>query len=528
MWINKLGEFFYLFYLLQIFNTSSTQMKKTQDLIIALVSITFLINFSCSVKDNSITEGEALARTNCAACHAFPEPKLLDQKTWVNNVLPKMAKLMFVESKPNDATGTSGNVTTSEVNPNQLFPYKNWEKIVRYYTSVAPEQIPARTDSLSPIHIGMKNFSAHPLFGNFPNPITTLVYFDTLSRKIFFADGNLGKAFVANSSLDITETFFTGPGATDIHLGKNISVVIIGDITPSDLPRGKLEILRKGEEPQTIIGNLRRPVHATYADLTNDGKEDIIICEFGFTQGYLSWFENKGNANYDQHMLRALPGAIRTEVYDFNKDGKLDIIAMMAQGDEGVFIYYNEGNGKFKEERVLRFPPAYGSNYFQLFDFNRDGFMDIITTHGDNADFSIILKPYHGIRIFYNDGKNHFQQKYFLPVYGAQKAIPADFDNDGDVDLASIAFYADYEKRPEESFIYWENNGNNTYNRYTFNGFADGRWLTMNAGDMDGDGDKDIILGSALIPVGSVPVSYIERWQSKPLSIMVLENTIRK
>ncbi|HCW08608.1 MAG TPA: VCBS repeat-containing protein, partial [Cytophagales bacterium] len=81
---------------------------------------------------------------------------------------------------------------------------------------------------------------------------------------------------------------------------------------------------------------------------------------------------------------------------------------------------------------------------------------------------------------------------------------------------------------PEESFIYWENNGNNTYNRYTFNGFADGRWLTMNAGDMDGDGDKDIILGSALIPVGSVPVSYIERWQSKPLSIMVLENTIRK
>ena len=86
-------------------------------------------------------------------------------------------------------------------------------------------------------------------------------------------------------------------------------------------------------------------MQATYADLNNDGREDIIISEFGFRQGSLSWFENTGKGNYARHILRALPGAIRTEVYDFNKDGKPDIAAMMAQGDEGVFIYYNEGNG---------------------------------------------------------------------------------------------------------------------------------------------------------------------------------------
>lgn len=509
-------------------------MKKASAIAVALVSIIFLVNYSCKNKtnkaDNTVAEGEKLARVHCISCHAFPEPALLDKNTWATGVLPKMAELMYVENHydPNNASGTLGDMPSARVPPDQLFPREKWDKIVKYFTTAAPERLPERTETLSPIQVGMKNFYARSLYGRFPNPVTTLVHFDTVAKKIFFGDGNSGKIFVTNSSFNITDSFFTGPGATDIHPGTVTSVVAIGSITPSDAPRGNLEIVKKGKEPIPIIGNLRRPVQATYADLNNDGREDIIISEFGFRQGSLSWFENTGKGNYTKHILRALPGAVRTEVYDFNKDGRPDIAALMAQGDEGVFIYYNEGNGQFREDRVLRFPPAYGSNYFQLFDFNGDGSMDILTTNGDNADYSIILKPYHGIRIFYNNGSNVFEQKYFLPVYGAQKAIPADFDNDGDIDIVSIAFYPDYEKLPEESFIYWENAGNNTYKRYTFSDFADGRWITMDVGDMDGDGDKDIILGNAFIPVGAVPRSLIDKWQSRPVSIMVLENTINK
>ncbi len=509
-------------------------MKKVSALTAALVSIIFSVNYSCNNNtnkaDDTVAEGEKLARAYCISCHVFPEPALLDKKTWTTGVLPKMAELMYVEHyyDPNNASRTLGDMPASRVQPDQLFPSEKWEKIVKYYTTAAPEKLPERTDTLSPIQIGMKNFSAYSFYGRFSNPVTTLVYFDTVAKKIFFGDGNAGKVFVTNPSFNITDSFSTDAGATDIHPGKVTSVVAIGSITPTDEPRGKLEIVKNGEDPVTIIGNLRRPVQATYADLNNDGRQDIIISEFGFRQGGLSWFENTGNGNYTKHILRALPGAIRTEVYDFNKDGKPDIAVLMAQGDEGVFIYYNEGNGKFREDRVIRFPPVYGSNYFQLFDFNGDGFMDIITTNGDNADYSIILKPYHGIRIFYNNGSNQFEQKYFLPVYGVQKAIPADFDNDGDIDIVSIAFYPDYEKRPEESFIYWENSGDNTYKKYTFSGFAEGRWLTMDVGDMDGDGDKDIIIGNAFIPVGHVPESYIEAWRSRPVSITVLENTINK
>src|SRR5882672_5799041 len=39
----------------------------------------------------SQSDGEQLARVDCAACHMFPNPELLDKQTWVSGVLPQMA-----------------------------------------------------------------------------------------------------------------------------------------------------------------------------------------------------------------------------------------------------------------------------------------------------------------------------------------------------------------------------------------------------------------------------------------------------
>lgn len=36
------------------------------------------------------------------------------------------------------------------------------------------------------------------------------------------------------------------------------------------------------------------------------------------------------------------------------------------------------------------------------------------------------------------------------------------------------------------------------FDAFTFSGSADGRWMAMDAGDMDGDGDLDILLGSMI------------------------------
>jgi len=491
----------------------------------------FLVSYSlaCGNSQNKIVgEGEELAHIHCVACHAFPDPSLLSKNAW-SDVFPKMAELMYVEAYYNryDISVPQGDHASSRVAPPQLFPYEKWEKIVKYYMATAPSHQPVRTKEWPEIRIGLKNFITHSLYDMTEVPFTTLVQFDTVRHQIFFADGDVDKLFAIDTRLNVKDSFLVFTGATDLNNSKDpMPIITMGILKPSDEKLGKLSLAVKGKSPTVVIDSLRRPVQATYADLNGDSQEDIIISEFGFRQGCLAWFENSGNNHYKKHLLRDLPGATRSEVFDFNMDGKPDIIGLMAQGDEGIFIYYNEGNGKFSEKRVLQLPPVYGSNYFQLFDFNKDGFMDILLTNGDNADYSMVVKAYHGIRIFLNDGNNHFKEDIFLPVYGVQKAIPADIDNDGDVDLVSISYFPDYQKHPKESFIYWENSGNDYSQRYTFGEVNAGRWITMDVGDADNDGDKDIILGNAVLKFGNVPDSLAAKWNKRSPSIIILENTI--
>ena len=81
-------------------------------------------------------------------------------------------------------------------------------------------------------------------------------------------------------------------------------------------------------------------------------------------------------------------------------------------------------------------------------------------TNGDNADFTTSpTKPYHGIRIYLNRGNLRFEEAWFFHLNGAYKAIARDFDQDGDLDIAAISFFPDYERSPRESFVYLENQG---------------------------------------------------------------------
>jgi hypothetical protein len=482
---------------------------------------------SCQPNQDQPTEGEKLARIHCVSCHAFAEPSLLDKNTWSQGVLPRMAELMYVDKyyDPYNINGPQGDMPDSRAAPESLFPYEKWEKIVKYYLANAPAARPTRAKELSPVKTELKSFLVHEIGGAEQKPVTTLVRFDTTNHLTYFGDGESRKLIILDKRLARKDSLAIAKGIADIHFSKkSIDLISMGIMRPSDAKLGQINRYQNGSV-DLIIDSLQRPVHASYGDLNNDGQEDIVLCEFGYRFGALSWLENSGK-KYLKHILRALPGAINTVVKDMNHDGLPDIIALMSQGNEGIFIYYNQGNNRFREEQVLSFPPVYGSNGMQLCDLNGDGSPDIVTTNGDNADFSIVFKPYHGIRLFFNDGKNQFREESFLPVHGVQKAVAEDMDNDGDLDIVSLAFFPDFEKLPSESFIYWENIGKGAYARYTFPGVTNGRWMTMDVGDMEGDGDKDIILGSGVVGFGVVPDSLKERWNRNSVSVVILENIL--
>ena len=55
-------------------------------LYICLIS---LILFSCQQTQEE--KEEAIAKKTCGSCHKFPDPSLLDKKTWETGVLPEMS-----------------------------------------------------------------------------------------------------------------------------------------------------------------------------------------------------------------------------------------------------------------------------------------------------------------------------------------------------------------------------------------------------------------------------------------------------
>jgi hypothetical protein len=224
--------------------------------------------------------------------------------------------------------------------------------------------------------------------------------------------------------------------------------------------------------------------------------------------------------------LSSLPGAIKAHVIDHNKDGLPDVWALFTQGSEGISIFTNLGRGRFHEEKVLTFPSVYGSSYFELADFNNDGNPDIVYTCGDNADYSMVLKPYHGVYVYINDGRNNFTQEFFFAIHGCFKALARDFDKDGDIDIATISFFADYANQPEEGFVYLENKGPGNQDALAFEPFTFpesqlGRWLTMDVGDVDGDGKTDIVLGNfSMRPSETKP---LKDWKKGP-PFLILRN----
>jgi hypothetical protein len=56
-------------------------------LLVLFMGLALLISFKPSMQK---PDGEDLARQYCTSCHVFPDPKLLDKKTWKESVLPNM------------------------------------------------------------------------------------------------------------------------------------------------------------------------------------------------------------------------------------------------------------------------------------------------------------------------------------------------------------------------------------------------------------------------------------------------------
>lgn len=520
----------------------------SSSLYILLISVFGLLSCESKIRDAGQTSeiptiepgtlanmtGAELAKIYCSSCHLFPTPTRLDRATWAKKVLPEMAHRLGIKdtlTDPFQGVPTQEALLMSHAYPKTpLVDSISWQKIVEYYVQSSPDTI-ANQIPKAKINTHLLPFVAEPLKPEiWGGPLTTIIQQDKSDQSLFIANAT-NQALLYKPQQGFYDHFETASPVVNYHRDRHggILLLMIGIIFPTEQKTGQLVYRDQSGQETVCIEQLPRPVHANYSDLNQDGLEDVIICSYGNYTGRLSWWENKGDCKYEEHLILNQAGALKTIVIDWNKDGLPDILSLFGQGKEGIYIHYNKGSKGFETEPILQFDPVNGSTYFELADFDGDRHLDILYTNGDNADYSYSLKPYHGIRIFKNNGENQFKESFFYPFYGAFKALAYDFDQDGDLDVASISFFPDYSHDSPESFVYLENLSSDgqpfpSFQAHTFPDANQGRWLVMDKGDLNGDGAEDIFLGSFIFSPTPVPDQYMNRWKEEGVHGLILWN----
>ena len=519
---------------------------------LVVAAIPFLrVEFGEYQNERRLSRGQELAATFCSACHLEPAPDILPKRSW-ETALAYMGYMMgidkidYLDDHPEFAQENVQSKRQYLVKENMipdapLLTQEQWDALRYYYVESAPAESllqlgkPALQWKLPQFDILQSDYRADPA-------VTTLVHIRGNTGETYIGDSVAHTlAVVGGDGMLVSEPMKFGPGMSPVGIEFTTDaayVASIGDLFALGASADKRATISRlslvdqsiaAESISVVVDDIYRMAGMDTGDLNGDGRIDFIVSGFGMRQGNVSWFESQDDGTYHEHVLIDRPGALKAELYDFNGDQHLDIAVLLSDAREGFYILINNGANEFEITTVFETHPSYGHTYFELQDFNGDGLMDVMTVNGDNVDSDPYntLKNFHGIRIYLNRGDLRFEEAYFYAMYGAFGARAADFDNDGDLDIAAISFFPDFGVERRESFAYLQNNGEMEFSAHTTPELINGRWMTIAAGDMDGDADVDIVLGGAYIPTGMIAYmdTYRSMAESAP-SILILKNAL--
>ena len=286
----------------------------------------------------------------------------------------------------------------------------------------------------------------------------------------------------------------------------DVLVAAMGVILPTDAKMGQVIILENdGSEKfttHTIASGVQRVTDVQAGDLDGDGDLDLSVAQFGYTQGQVQWFENRGDWNFSQHQLIDRSGAIHAPIVDIDNDGDLDVLALLSQEWETVYAFINDGSGNFSETILHDVADAdFSSSGMTVADLDQDGDADIVWANGD-AFVAVDYRPLptHGVQWLENNGNLDFTYHRIGQMDGAYGPSIADMDGDGDLDIVTVAEFAFWDRPETRSVVWWEQQKDMQFVPRTI-ATSPTHLVTCDVGDLDNNGFPDIVAGGmALYP----------------------------
>jgi hypothetical protein len=302
------------------------------------------------------------------------------------------------------------------------------------------------------------------------------------SSKLYINKGGLKFEDVTEKAGVGTEGWCTGVTMADINNDGFLDIYVCrsNPLMPDETKSNLLFVNQqdgtfKEESKQRGISELGYSTIATFFDMENDGDLDLFIGNHPTTFGQTlkddfayqkmddassdQLYKNNGDGTFtkitDQAGVGSFSFALNVTASDFNKDGLTDIYVCNDYFYPD-FLYINQGNGKFKEQRDDYIKvTATNSMGSDAADINNDGLVDFYQVDmlpEDNFRRKVLLGPsnfdFYFDRVLYGYGhqimKNCFQlnngEGYFSEIANysgiectdwSWSPLLADFDNDG-------------------------------------------------------------------------------------------------
>jgi hypothetical protein len=476
--------------------------------------------------------GPEVAQRYCQGCHRLPVPGQLPKETWPF-VINWMGNYLGFEK----LYEPFGRITDdTRIPPNPLVSTAEMSRLGRYFMAGAPLARDFRIDREP--NPPLDGYVARVLDGVEPGKLVTLLHIDEQRGLLWvgLAGDRVLSAFDRAGKARVRIELSSDP----IHYEprpEGFRLTTAGDF---DDDRRRAQVIdfrwvRDESSPSAglalqqrmLVNGFHRSAESHSADIDGDGHEDLLIVGFGdgFGPGNgkvsVLWasadFEARFEAApkqiagpflegaFEEQVLHDRAGGLGARIVDLDGDGRLDVLLLATQGTNELVAFLGREGRRFERVVLIAEHVSYGFNHFEVADFDGDGHLDLVVVNGNNMELpDPPLRPYHGVRIWLGDGKLGFREAYFYPMYGALTALVGDFDADGDLDIAVNAFYPDWDAADPETFTLLENRGKLDFEPRSLGGASWGRWLRVAAGDIDGDGRIDLVLGAANIPGGGL------------------------